>query len=309
MTQVVNQLQGQLTSGETDEEKHKAWCQSETSKNHAALTEKSTKLQHVSTKIESRRGTVSEVDQDLQLLARENQTLQVRLVKLGQVTQAESKGEATAAQDHGMAGQILKQATMILERFGSAQRPAPAAPESFLQVASSPQRGPAHVSLVEGLKETALRYQQLGQVLAQSKSQSESDLKVIARSSQDLRSVLVQAKDYQTSLRIDLMSGLDSDQEDQGALSSEVESVKAYDKHLQQACADIATDYDERTTRRKDDIKELEQAGTTISADVVAAGSAAEPEPTSVATAPGTTGGESIVGDLQSLQDINSNTA
>lgn len=314
MKQVVNQLQGQLVSGETDEEKHKEWCESETSKNQAALIGKTTKLQHISTKIESRRGSVTELDQDLQFLARENQTLQVRLARLGQVTQAEGGGESTASQDQQMAERILKQATTILERFGSSHRAPPPAAESFLQVASTPQRGPAPVSAVEGLKETALRYQQLGQVLAQSKAQAENDLKTVAHSSQDLRGVLAQAKDYQTSLRIELMSGLDSDQEDQGALSSEVDSVKAYVKHLQQACADIASDYDERTARGKDGIKDLEQAGTTITADVAsAAGTSAKdtfaPGVAASSTSAGTPAGESIVSDLQSLQDINSKTA
>merc|ERR1719331_194008 len=74
--QMVDQMSTQIQTADADEQKHQAWCNTEISKNQAVLDDKSTKLQRLATKIDNEKEMVSELDQDLQLLEREAQSVQ-----------------------------------------------------------------------------------------------------------------------------------------------------------------------------------------------------------------------------------------
>merc|ERR1719463_361994 len=99
---------GQMSSEDMDEDKHKNWCDGEISKNQAIVDDKATKLQRLSTKIDNQKEMVGELDQDLQLLAKEAGSLQ-QLQALGTLRIAEKNAYQKGAQNHQMASQILKQ--------------------------------------------------------------------------------------------------------------------------------------------------------------------------------------------------------
>merc|ERR1719327_2597662 len=73
---MVGQMMGQVQAETMDEDKHKNWCDGEISKNQAVVDDKSVKLQRLSTKIDNQKEMVGELDQDLQLLAKEAASLQ-----------------------------------------------------------------------------------------------------------------------------------------------------------------------------------------------------------------------------------------
>merc|ERR1719159_932036 len=116
---MVGQMMSQVNSENMDEDKHKNWCDTEISKNQATVDDKSGKLQRLSTKIDNQKEMVGELDQDLQLLAKESASLQEQLRAGSQLRMAEKGLYTKSQQNHQMATQILKQATMILQRFNS----------------------------------------------------------------------------------------------------------------------------------------------------------------------------------------------
>merc|ERR1719298_36362 len=125
---------GQVQAETMDEDKHKNWCDGEISKNQAIVDDKTTKLQRLSTKIDNQKEMVGELDQDLQLLARESTSLQEQLRGATQLRLNERGLYTKSQQNHQMATQILKQATMILQRFNSlAQQSTQGLGGSFLQ--------------------------------------------------------------------------------------------------------------------------------------------------------------------------------
>merc|ERR1719159_1532955 len=131
---MVGQMMGQVQSENMDEDKHKNWCDNEISKNQATVDDKSVKLQRLSTKIDNQKEMVGELDQDLQLLTKESASLQEQLRSLGQLRLSERSGYTKSQQNHQMAMQILRQATMILQRFNSlAQESSQGLGGSFLQ--------------------------------------------------------------------------------------------------------------------------------------------------------------------------------
>merc|ERR1719321_924151 len=116
---MVGQMMSQVNAENMDEDKHKNWCDNEISKNQATVDDKAVKLQRLSTKIDNQKEMVGELDQDLQLLARESTSLQDQLRGVTQLRLAERASYTKSQQNHQMAMQILRQATMILQRFNS----------------------------------------------------------------------------------------------------------------------------------------------------------------------------------------------
>merc|ERR1719331_2981724 len=97
---MVSQMMGQVQAETMDEDKHKNWCDGEISKNQAVVDDKSVKLQRLSTKIDNQKEMVGELDQDLQLLAKESASLQEQLRAGSQLRMAEKGLYTKSQQDH-----------------------------------------------------------------------------------------------------------------------------------------------------------------------------------------------------------------
>merc|ERR1719156_325474 len=110
-------------------------------------------------------------------------------------------------------------------------------------------------------------YEQLGRSSDMAENQAKLDAEKFAELNKNLLGVLGQTRSYKSSLRLQSMSELDADKEDQTALGTQVESVTQYVQRLRQACADILTHYDERKQRREQSLKALEEAKGVINVD------------------------------------------
>merc|ERR1719399_233288 len=267
---MVGQMVGQIQSETMDEDKHKNWCDNEISKNQATVDDKSVKLQRLSTKIDNQKEMVGELDQDLQLLVRESGSLQEHLRGATQLRLTEKALYSKSQQNHQMATQILKQATMILQRFNSlAQESTQGLGGSFLQQNSlqSQQITAVSSAAIDSLSQLLTRYQELQTTADKADNQAQLDMERFGQLNQNLESVLQQTRNYKSSLRLQSMSELDSDNEDHNSLKTQVESVSAYVQRLRSACADILTHYDERKMRRQQSLKALEEAKGVINVD------------------------------------------
>merc|ERR1719161_2985848 len=160
---MVGQMMGQVQAENMDEDKHKNWCDTEINKNQATVDDKSVKLQRLSTKIDNQKEMVGELDQDLQLLVRESGSLQEHLRGATQLRLTEKALYSKSQQNHQMASQILKQATMILQRFNSlAQESQQGMGGSFLQGnAQSQQITAVSSAAIDSLSQLLTRYQEL----------------------------------------------------------------------------------------------------------------------------------------------------
>lgn len=267
---MVSQMEGQMQSEQMDENKHKNWCDGEISKNQAVVDDKSVKLQRLSTKIDNQKEMVGELDQDLQLLTKESGSLQEQLRAFGQLRLNERSGYTKSQQNHQMAMQILKQATMILQRFNSlAQESSQGLGGSFLQQGNlqNQQISAVSAAAIDSLSQLLTRYEELQTASDKSDNQAQFDMERFSQLNQNLANVLQQTRTYKSSLRLQSMSELDSDKEDQNQLKTQVESVTAYVQRLRQACADILTHYDEQKQRRESNLQALEEAKGVINVD------------------------------------------
>merc|ERR1719443_2506832 len=168
-----------------------------------------------------------------------------------------------------MASQILKQATMILQRFNAlAQESQQGVGGSFLQDSTQNQQISAvSAAAIDSLSQLLTRYEELQTASDKSDNQAQIDMERYSKLDQDLANVLQQTRNYKSSLRLQSMSELDSDKEDQNSLKTQVDSVGAYVQRLRGACADILSNFDERKQRRDQSLKALEEAKGVINVD------------------------------------------
>merc|ERR1719428_1898818 len=229
---MVSQMEGQMQSEQMDENKHKNWCDGEISKNQAVVDDKTVKLQRLSTKIDNQKELVGELDQDLQLLAKESASLPEQLRAGSQLRMAEKGLYTKSQQNHQMVTQILKQATMILQRFNSLaqQESQQGLGGSFLQQSNlqSQQITAVSAAAMDSLSQLLTRYEELQQNSDKADNQAQIDMERFSQLDQNLASILQQTRNYKSSLRLQSMSELDSDKEDQNSLKTQVDSVGAY---------------------------------------------------------------------------------
>merc|ERR1719160_662846 len=160
---------------------------------------------------------------------------------------------------------------MILQRFNQVAQDSQQGVQgsSFLQGTQGQQIQAVSSAAIDGLSQMETRYEQLKSTSDQADNQAQLDMEKFSELNRNLANILAQTRSYKSSLRLQSMSELDTDNEDKNALSTQVDSVTAYVNRLRQACADILTHFDERKQRREMDIRALKEARGAISVDNV----------------------------------------
>merc|ERR1719159_1078210 len=265
---MVETMIAQMSSQTEDESKHKEWCDAEITKSKSAQDEKSARLQRLATKIDNERETVNQLDSDLALEGTNSQSLQKALEELAKIRMDERDLHTKAGQNHAMAQQILSQATAILQRVNSlAQQAQQPQTYGFLQASGASSMQAVSTAAVESLSSLQTQYTTLMGACDKGETQANLDLDGFGRASQTLQETLARSHNYKTSVRLQAMSALDQDTEDETALKTQVQSVAEYVNRLRSSCAGILQHYDERSKRRDQSLQILKQAKSVINVD------------------------------------------
>lgn len=117
---------------------------------------------------------------------------------------------------------------------------------------------------MDSLSQLLTRYEELRIASDKSENQSVIDYEQCVKINKNVAAVLTQTKTYKQSVRLQAMTDLENDSEDNNALKAQEQSVHAYVTRLRQACADVLQHYDERRRRRNQNLQALSQAGQVI---------------------------------------------
>merc|ERR1719460_178330 len=265
---MVETMIAQMSSQTEDESKHKEWCDAEITKSKSAQDEKSARLQRLATKIDNEREPVNQLDSDLAMEGNNAQGLQKALEDLAKIRMDERDLHTKAGQNHAMAQQILSQATAILQRVNSlAQQAQQPQTYGFLQASGASSMQAVSSAAVESLSSLQTQYTTLMGACDKGETQANLDLDAFGRASQTLQETLARSHNYKTSVRLQAMSALDQDTEDETALKTLVQSVAEYVNRLRSSCAGILQHYDERSKRRDQSLQILKQAKSVINVD------------------------------------------
>merc|ERR1719421_250341 len=265
---MVETMIAQMSSQTEDESKHKEWCDAEITKSKSSQDEKSARLQRLATKIDNERETVNQLDSDLALEGTNSQSLQKALEELAKIRMDERDLHTKAGQNHAMAQQILSQATAILQRVNAlAQQAQQPQTYGFLQASGASSMQAVSTAAVESLSSLQTQYTTLMGACDKGETQANLDLDGFGRASQTLQETLARSHNYKTSVRLQAMSALDQDTEDETALKTQVQSVAEYVNRLRSSCAGILQHYDERSKRRDQSLQILKQAKSVINVD------------------------------------------
>ncbi len=242
------------------------------------LDEKSVRLKRLATKIDSERELDGELKEGLKVLESEGKKVKQNFDAFAQLNQLNQNFYLKAQQNHNVAGQILQQAVVILQRYAALLQEVsasstgasgnPAAQEQFLaQTQGNNGAASAASTAVESFSQLQTKYGQLKEASDRAFSQAQLDQQLLQKVSGNIAETLTQAKNYRENLKLQQASLLDSDTEDANSLKRQADSVGSYVAKLRSACADILQHYDERRGRREANLNALNNAKNIISID------------------------------------------
>merc|ERR1719327_2316052 len=100
----------------------------------------------------------------------------------------------------------------------------------------SQQISAVSTAAIDSLSQLLTRYQELQTASDKADNQAQFDAEHFGQLNQNLANVLQQTRNYKSSLRLQSMSELDSDKEDQNSLKTQVESVGACQQASSSLC-------------------------------------------------------------------------
>ncbi|CAD7943452.1 unnamed protein product [Amoebophrya sp. A25] len=270
---MVQKMMREIKEATENEDSHKRWCEAEVSKSEGIEQDKSAKLRRVSTKVDNEKEALGEIQQNLAVLKREQQLLKGEF-QSGFVQGARRSEKALfqkASQNHQVAGQILQQAVVILQRYNALMQENALHEQqtNFLSAAAAGGKAMREMDNkpIDGLAALQTKYQQLREAAERSENAGELGEEVLGRSLDTLEGKLQQAVQYRENLALQARAELDADGEDASGLKKQEQAANDYVTKLKSACGDILGHYDERQGRREANLKALEDARNLINVD------------------------------------------
>merc|ERR1719359_62193 len=264
-----------LQADQTDEDKHKAWCDQEISKTNTSRENKEEKVEELTSKIDAAEATVQELTQDIadaqemvaKITAFVEESTEIR--EIGKKENAKAIKDAQDAQDavanaiavlsdfYKESGNVEKEAWEFVQRGVDLPKNPDTWDSSYTGV-SDPKKQPGGILTI--LEEVAAKFAAME---ADTKAQEAQDQKEYAEqmSESDIekagRAKEAEMKEQEKKRLVDKLESLKKTRKH---VSGELEAVNQYFEDLKPACMDGDSSYEERKAARDKEIEALRQA-------------------------------------------------
>jgi len=269
---MIKDLIVRLMEEANEEAEHKGWCDTELATNEQTRKEKTAEVETLHAEMDELEASISKLTEDVANLAKEISELDAAMAKSTTMRQEEKATNAATVKDAEDAQAAVAQALIVLREFYAKAGEATALVQHRAQlresrqvpppIFDSPYQGMAAehggvVGLLEVIESDFARLQtdtEAAEATAQ-KTYDEfmTDSKVLkAQKSKDVQHKTLKKQDEQQAL-----TAKGSDLE--GTQKMLDAALSYYDK-LKPSCVDAGVSYDDRVTRRKEEIQSLQEA-------------------------------------------------
>merc|ERR1719183_774028 len=264
-----------LQAEQTDEDKHKAWCDQEISKTNTSRENKEEKIAELTSKIDAAEATVQELTQDIadanEMIAKINEFVaeSKEIREIGKKENAAALKDAQTAQTavanaiavltdfYKESGMVEKEAWEFVQRGVDLPKNPDTWDSSYTGV-SDPKKQPGGIIAI--LEEVAAKFAAME---ADTKAQEATDQKEYAQQMSEskiekaTRAKEAEMKEQEKKRLVDKLESLKKTRKH---LSGELEAVNQYYEDLKPACMDGDSSYEERKAARDKEIEALRQA-------------------------------------------------
>jgi len=261
-----------LQAEQTDEDKHKAWCDQEISKTETSQKNKKEKIEELTTKIDAAQATVTELTEDIaaatEMLAKIAEFVEesTEIREIGKKENAKAVADAEAAQNavanaiavltdfYKESGNIEKEEWEFVQRGVDLPKNPDTWGSSYTGVSDS--KGGILTILEEvaakfAAMEADTKAQEAQDQSEYAKQMSESDIEKAGRTKE------AEMKEQEKKRLVDKLEALKKTRKH---VSGELEAVDQYFEDLKPACMDGDSSYEDRKAARDKEIEALRQA-------------------------------------------------
>lgn len=245
---MIEAMIAKLMSEQSEAADRKSWCDDEMSKTGAARSDKERKLEVSNTRIEKVEATSAKLAEAVNHLQHELAEMDVGQAEATKLRQTEHANFLAASQDYSDGQQACAGAINVLRQYYEG--------DSFLQ---TPNTGTAH-SII-GLLEVA--ESDFSRMEADSRAVEAASQQAYDQQTQE-HQVTKAAKTAEVNAKTAEMTRLAADggnyKSDRQDVSKELDAVLQYEDKLKSQCQTTAPSYEERSSRRKQELEGLQNA-------------------------------------------------
>jgi predicted nucleic acid-binding Zn-ribbon protein len=255
-----------------EEAEHKGWCDTELGTNKQTRDTKTDNLDEVNSEIEELESTISTLDSDVGDLSASVKELHEAMEKATADRKAEQEKHETTIAEAKEAQHAVSKAMSVLKDFYAKAGKSTAltqisvadigAPETF----SEPYTGMQGASGgVVGLLEVILDdFHKLERETTVAESQAEAEFKKYMAEAKRDAAVKDRDAEHRTRQRQEAESSLVRRQQEKASTTEELEAAERYYEKLRPSCIDEGVSYEERVSKREEEINSLKEALTLL---------------------------------------------
>eukprot|EP00443_Scrippsiella_acuminata_P036875 CAMPEP_0115300674 /NCGR_PEP_ID=MMETSP0270-20121206/69457_1 /TAXON_ID=71861 /ORGANISM="Scrippsiella trochoidea, Strain CCMP3099" /LENGTH=667 /DNA_ID=CAMNT_0002718513 /DNA_START=87 /DNA_END=2090 /DNA_ORIENTATION=- len=262
---MIKDLIMRLQEEATEEAEHKGWCDTELSTNEHTRKEKTEAVETLHAEIDQLESSISKLTEDITELTKALAELDTAMAEATKLRQEEkTKNEQTIA-DAGEAQTAVAQALTVLKEFYAKAGEAtalvqqdPTAPEIF----SSPYKGLASENggVIGMLEVIETDFARLEADTTAAEATSEKEYDDFMSDSRVDKAAKNSDIGHKTTEKQDKEQDLTSKEADLEGTQKELDAALAYYDKLKPSCVDAGVSYDDRVSRRKEEIESLQEA-------------------------------------------------
>lgn len=238
------------------EAEHKQWCDDELKENKLTREKEGTQSEKLSASIEKLSGEIDTQSKEIKALAAEQADLTKAMTKATDIRLAEKEQNAATVKDAAAGADAVKQALTVLKKFYSSQAFLQQAPEmEKYQGQQGSSKG--IVGMLEVIESDLLRLK--AETSADEKMAAEEYDKFMKEADKNK----TEKHGKETKLRLDRDKAQNSKSlqaKDLKSTSDKLANANKYYDTLKPTCIEVHVNFEERSARRKEEIKALKDA-------------------------------------------------
>jgi len=263
---MIKDLLIRLMEEANEEADHQGWCDKELATNEKTRKEKSDAVETLQADMDALQGSIAKLTEDIADLSKEATDLGVAMAKATELQQSESAENAQAIQDSQDAQTAVAQAIEVLKEFydkaGSAtallqQQQQPSTPAIF----DKPYRGMADENggVVGMLEVIASDFARLEADTKSEEVTAQKEYDAFMTNSKTDKASKEEDIEHKTAKKQDEEQALIVKKSDLEGTQKELDAALSYFDKLKPTCVDAGVSYEDRVSRRKQEIESLQE--------------------------------------------------
>jgi septal ring factor EnvC (AmiA/AmiB activator) len=262
---MIKDLIVRLMEEANEEAEHKGWCDTELSTNEQTRKEKTSAVETLHAEIDELTASIAKLSQDITDLSAEIADIDRAVAEATEIRSKEKAENEQTIKDSQEAQTAVAQATTVLKEFyekaGEATSFVQQQPESP-EIFDAPYQGMGGESggVVGMLEVIQSDFARLETDTKAAEAQAQSEFDKFSSESAVNRAEKAKDVEHKTTKKTNQESALTSKKADLEGTQKELDAALAYYDKLKPSCVDAGVSYDDRVSRRKEEIESLQEA-------------------------------------------------